>query len=795
MEFIRGLKRLAVEELSGVFHDEPCEFQYTHLSNPSSLIRLLDLEDGNDSDIIQCRLRVAELDTKVDFDALSYTWKKDISRVGMSSTPALMLPDRFPAFDSKRGRRRAITCNGEALRIQANLYDFLVRLRQQRRGRSIWIDAICIDQENHEEKIPQINMMERIYSCAKTVLVWLGECTTPHLAAQSMAQLEPQNKQVGSFFIEKDILKLLGKLPSPEKYAKETVLGSTSSKSPKKILGNFRASACLMDILNRGYFQRAWIVQEMALARDLCFFVGSVEIPQKHLLNAIVWKSNMEGVLGITAYKERSGYLSVPDILRSRDDRLNGKPWRLEEYVTLCRDRMATDPRDKVYAILGLGDEAYRPKLGNDAYKIPVTGVYMDFTVFLANQIGWERVLSLVGKVEQGCENLPSWAPDYGVSLRPKPFSFYGCTRFTAASSRSPDFEANRKEEDGKVSWTLRLSGAHLDVIEQVGESHDMFNMFQLTRMRGHMLDLVTKVGRRYPPTGEMTMDAFFSTLSADIFARSNFDAYRLRTEFIEWLDDKFFTAEGIMKDQGLLPSMLKAGSSLMRKAADLPDDSGLDGTHLSLSAIIDAFVEEHDSYSYQIAPAAERPPSNYRMNRWIRDSPQQGADNPEGSNDKPSETNGESTKYTYLRRNRTPENTQLVPAPESSENRGDSTKYTYLRRNRSPESSETQNAETSEPTQDPDEEKSIFATAFNILYKDRRLFRTKNRNFLGTGPSTVKNGDLVVLVAGLKEPLIFRAVGDGSGRLKLVGASYVHGAMYGELLASDVEFCSWVVA
>jgi Heterokaryon incompatibility protein (HET) len=711
----------------------------------------------------------------VDFDALSYTWMKDIPRIGTSSIPALMFPVRFPLFDSKDGRRRAITCNGEALRIQANLYDFLVRLRQKRRGRSIWIDAICIDQENHEEKIPQINMMERIYKCAKTVLVWLGECTTSHHAAQFMAQLGPQSKEVGDFFIEKDILKLLGKLPSPEKYAKDMFLGSTSSKSPKNILGNYRASVGLMDILNRGYFQRAWIVQEMALARDLCFFVSSTEIPLKHLLNAIVWKSNMDGVLGITTNKQRSGYLSVPDILRSRDDRLNGKPWRLEDYVSLFRDRMATNPRDKVYAILGLVDEAHRPKLGNDAYKIPVAKAYMDFTVFLAKQIGWERVLPFVGKVEQGCENLPSWAPDYSVSLRPKPFSFYGCTQFTAASSRSPDFELGEKGEESKTSWTLKLSGAHLDVIEQIGESYDMFNMFQLTKMRGHMLDLVTKVGRRYPLTKEMTIDAFFSTLTADIFTCSNFDANRLRTEFIDWLDEMFFTPEEVMKDQGLLPSMIKAGTSVIRKVGDLPDDSELDGTHLSLSAIIDAFVEEHDSYRYQIASAADRPRSHYRTKRWVRDSPQPVADDPQDSNDKPPENPVEPTKFTYLRRNKTRANPQQSPVPAP------------------PSSSSGQNTE---PTQDADdEEKSLFKTAFNIFYKDRRIFRTKQRKVLGMAPSTVKKGDIVMLVAGLDVPYVFRDAGDGSGRLVLVGTAYVHGAMRGEMVGADgVEFGEWRV-
>src|SRR5437773_5998010 len=100
-------------------------------------------------------------------------------------------------------------CNGQILRVWANLYDFLLRLRERQRGRSIWIDAVCIDQENTKEKVPQINMMDRIYKSAKTVLVWLGESTgSSHPAAQFMADLELQSKEVEDFHIEKDILKL-----------------------------------------------------------------------------------------------------------------------------------------------------------------------------------------------------------------------------------------------------------------------------------------------------------------------------------------------------------------------------------------------------------------------------------------------------------------------------------------------------------------------------------------------------------------------------------------------------------
>jgi hypothetical protein len=93
--------------------------------------------------------------------------------------------------------------------------------------------------------------------------------------------------------------------------------------------------------------------------------------------------------------------------------------------------------------------------------------------------------------------------------------------------------------------------------------------------------------------------------------------------------------------------------------------------------------------------------------------------------------------------------------------------------------------------------------TAIASIYKDRRVFRTKNRNFVGMGHECVKKGDVVALVAGANTPFVFRRVGDGSPadvgeqRFTLVGSAYVHGIMYGELMerySSSVEFQNIVV-
>jgi len=86
------------------------------------------------------------------YEALSYTW-------GGEEKP------------------RSIAIKGQNLNITANLYEALLHLRTRSLDRIIWIDAICINQENREEQGQQVQLMAMIYSKAHRVLVWLGETT------------------------------------------------------------------------------------------------------------------------------------------------------------------------------------------------------------------------------------------------------------------------------------------------------------------------------------------------------------------------------------------------------------------------------------------------------------------------------------------------------------------------------------------------------------------------------------------------------------------------------------------
>ena len=118
------------------------------LSNRS--IRVLTLLPDSRSSKLSCLLRSVSLDNAPIFCALSYTW-------GDQSNPTPIL------------------VNGQTFQIGTNLEQALLRLRKKTFSRDLWIDAVCINQQDIEERGSQVSLMRDVYEQASDVLIWLGE--------------------------------------------------------------------------------------------------------------------------------------------------------------------------------------------------------------------------------------------------------------------------------------------------------------------------------------------------------------------------------------------------------------------------------------------------------------------------------------------------------------------------------------------------------------------------------------------------------------------------------------------
>lgn len=140
--------------------DAPVQNGTTNDSTPfTSLrefeIRVLDLQachDATDSSIfpVTGRLRIVNLNDKPEFTTLSYTWG-----------------ERTPS--------QKILCNGHSVKVPRNCWLALQDIRRQFGAITIWVDSICINQDDQEEKNVQIPLMDQIYTLAHTGYIWLGD--------------------------------------------------------------------------------------------------------------------------------------------------------------------------------------------------------------------------------------------------------------------------------------------------------------------------------------------------------------------------------------------------------------------------------------------------------------------------------------------------------------------------------------------------------------------------------------------------------------------------------------------
>jgi hypothetical protein len=144
-------------------------YPYSLLPPDGDNIRLLRLLPNEDKDApLYCELRNyslqrSSLRTHL-YEALSYVW-------------------------GDRDNTLSICVDKNQFQVTVNLYSALLRLRDHSFERIIWVDAICIDQSNLEERKQQVQLMAKIYSNAHRVIVWLGEQTVEIQGALEVIQL------------------------------------------------------------------------------------------------------------------------------------------------------------------------------------------------------------------------------------------------------------------------------------------------------------------------------------------------------------------------------------------------------------------------------------------------------------------------------------------------------------------------------------------------------------------------------------------------------------------------------
>ncbi|KAL6412063.1 hypothetical protein AUP68_04444 [Ilyonectria robusta] len=326
---------------------------YHPIKSSTGEIRLLSIQPaGSLVDPIICRLHPQLLSQNPQYEALSYTW------------------------DKKKSEPKFITLNGESFTVQENVERAIRRLRQRKTPRTVWIDAICINQNDTDERNCQVLLMRDIYSKAQQVCIWLGEPTEGGKLAIDL--LNGNNFTIGwhQWMIDR-------KHGKPALPWLQT-LGNSVSVQNRTHLIQEQNTGEVREFLDRPWWKRVWIVQEVVLARNIVVMCGADMVP---------WDKIDEAT---ARYTRRFGRASSPFGIHSMSDvvfnddryytlRSLRQSWALSSnslslYDTLYRFRelQCSNPRDRIYGFLGIIPSEIAQSITPN-YHVSTAKVYRQF--------------------------------------------------------------------------------------------------------------------------------------------------------------------------------------------------------------------------------------------------------------------------------------------------------------------------------------------------------------------------------------------------------------------------------
>ena len=323
--------------------------------------RLLRIEKGDDDDTVRCHLDHHHLSDSPPFESMSYCW---------GNQPA----------------QSAITMGDarEGFLISPHLWNALRRIRMRNKDRLLWIDALCIDQDNLRERNHQITLMRDIYSAAIRTLIWIGDHN-------------PSRRTCPRSFPDEDGTELTLCM-HPE-------LGETEHENARKdllqdleSLQRYNNSTGKADV----WWRRLWVVQEFRFSRLPCsVYIGPHAVKWEHFY----------------------AICTAPDSPFAPDQPLapfsklrDHTPGSLSELLTMTSAFHCSDPRDRVFALLGLANQAAKTLAAD--YGRSIIKTLEDACLYLVQESQTVDVLldNRLSRAVWGRDQLrnvlPTWLPD-----------------------------------------------------------------------------------------------------------------------------------------------------------------------------------------------------------------------------------------------------------------------------------------------------------------------------------------------------------------------------------------------
>ncbi|RMJ11523.1 hypothetical protein CDV36_008807 [Fusarium kuroshium] len=297
--------------------------------------------------------------------------------------------------------------------IGQNLASALRHLRHEETARTLWADAVCVDTSNPEEQHAHVIRLADIFSRASRVVAWLGPASED--SDEAFDKLRHLGEQVVP--VENS-----GWLPSPDAAELDWYRPGVKLPFSKEIINSVEK------LLRRDWFQRMWVLQEIILASSQSIIqCGHSQMPWLIFSNAVC---SLES-------RGKQFPQSFQDALQAPVQMTpNPKPWSIADIFRKYRTRQTTDPRDKVYGLLGLLPPEFRQKITPD-YDAPVAKVYTDTALVLIEHTKRLDLLGVWNPEKSPNTDCPSWVLDFREPepVR-KPLSHQYCTLNSACHVR-----------------------------------------------------------------------------------------------------------------------------------------------------------------------------------------------------------------------------------------------------------------------------------------------------------------------------------------------------------------------
>ena len=430
----------------------PRQYQYTPLI--SGQIRTVRFHRPENTGCLSFEFRLGSMDElRETYTAISYCWGS------AERTAQLYCP------------------SGHFLRITRVVEEIAHWLVNRQDDGFFWIDFLCINQEDLQEKGEQVGMIYKIFSGSALVEAWLGDNVEDGEAA-----LEILQGLSDAFY---------------EQCPVDDTAAYLSSKWRRRMKMRFPQSDIerLRGLLHHDWFKRTWVAQEIITApveegprggEMLILYFNGHALPWTTLHNAI--GNVLGGVVETFNQMDEEAmasaqYLSYVSMLR---DRYQAKePIHLREALLEFMTLQASDPRDRIYGVMNVCKELEHGSIVPN-YTMSVTDVYIQsaYTLIVENGVLDILVAAGIGRVKPNM-TLPSWVPDWrlGESM-PGGYIMKKYSAYTASGSQVADIRGD---------WKLRriiLKGVKIDTCEKRLPSPQEYP--------GTIVTLIGKLSRRW---------------------------------------------------------------------------------------------------------------------------------------------------------------------------------------------------------------------------------------------------------------------------------------------------------